>query len=151
MPHGSRTQTEHHCFNAVAAIGSLSPPHPWRIISTLKQDKQTTTSPTVRHLPRHTPRICTPEVHRPPRPNHPCRTPPSATYPDETLPTGHALTGHVHHEPAKNKATTRSRYRDRVAAMRYAIVIGLPLAQQEPVWPRPRLGSRKRGGGAATP
>ena len=31
-------------------------------------------------------------------------------------PSGYALTAHVHHERAKNKATTRSRYRDRVAA-----------------------------------
>ena len=82
---------------------------------------------------------------------HPCRPPPGATSPEETPLPVHTLTAHVHHASAKTKATTRSRYRDRVAAMRYAIVIGLPLAQQEPVWPRPRLGSRKRGGGAATP
>ena len=82
------------------------------------------------------------------RPRRPLRR--GTMFGQRLSPAPHPPNGSSHTFPLSGSrgCVMSERWKPRV---RYAIVIGLPLAQQEPVWPRPRLGSRKRGGGAATP
>lgn len=65
---------------------------------------QTKTSPTERHLQRHTPRICTAKVHRHLALNHPCRPLPAQHPPNNFCPSGYALVAHVHHEPGQKQS-----------------------------------------------
>ena len=125
-------------LHAVAqAIGTHSSPCS-QIIDSLKQssannDIANRAAPATPHPTR----IYTTEVHRPPRPQSPLPNTPGATSPEKNMPlrlrtrrprpprTGQKKQPHV---PSIGIAWLR---------MRYAIVNGLPLAQQEPVWPRP--------------
>ena len=86
MPHGSRTPTKHLAPCRCSAMGFLSLLTPHGSSTPSNNTPQTTTSPTERHLSRHPQRICSTEVHRPPRPQSPLPNTSRCNIPEETPP-----------------------------------------------------------------
>lgn len=139
-------------LHAVALPLAFSPSPPLTDHQHSQTVTQTTTSPTERHLPRHTSRICTPKVHRPPRPQSPLPTtsrrnitrrnsiPPSTLSPP-TSTTNRAKTKQPH-VPGIG-----------IAWLRMCLSGGSRecVMRLKPHGRDLRLGLRKRGGGAATP